>query len=92
MQILFKDVVREVLRHVMFEDAYPDRNPQRKLPWLREVLISAAREFEFDPIVDRLRRDLEYSKVLIDAVSSPTIFIVLSDILLVGRNTIQSIP
>lgn len=66
---LFKHVVKEIEQYITFDDAYPDRNPVCKFPWLRDTLIGAAQELGFRPIINRLRRDPEYVKILVDAVS-----------------------
>lgn len=68
-QELFKDSMLALERHMMFTDAYLDSNPQQKFSFLRKLLVNEA-QAQAPKILDRLKQDTEYLKVLTESVST----------------------
>lgn len=67
-QEVFKDSVTTLERHIMFTNAYPDANPQQKLPFLRETLTQSAKALA-PKVFERLVRDPDYAKAIAESVS-----------------------
>lgn len=75
LQAVFQDAYMQMVHHLLFQDAFPDRSPLHKHPWFRNFLKNAAAHWEQQAILDRIDEDLDYAKHLASAVSECLCFL-----------------
>ncbi|KAI0083109.1 hypothetical protein BDY19DRAFT_998850 [Irpex rosettiformis] len=67
---VFHEALDQMKLHVVLENAYEDTDPCNKAAFLMNILLTSANDLGRLDVIDRLHRDKNYSRVLIEALST----------------------